>query len=236
MNNNFCSKAAFAAVMGLLALNTPARADSITVGNTYSGSFNMLVSWTPGSFSVMHDAGGGNITGSVGNIHGTDYAFAVFYCADLFTDASLSTTYRALYNAEGVIGASTVTNGGQIAWLMLNIAPTLTTQSEYQGLQGLIWTLENPDRVRWDYADNTSAASTWFDTFSRTLSSHTAPVGSIWWINPTNAQGQYAYQGFVAATQAQIAAAHVPEPGTITLLGAGLAGIGLRRRRRTGSG
>jgi hypothetical protein len=201
-----------------------AQADTVTVGNTYSGAFDMIVNG-----SVDAGVGGGNVGGSSGVIGGVTYNWAAFYCADLFTDASLNTTYNGLYNQTGVIGGNAVVNAGQIAWLVVNIGTTLTTQAQFQGLQGVIWTLESPGIVSWDYADNSAASTEWYTTFTTELGTHTAPVSDVWWINPINGNGDYAYQGFVAADWTE-----VPEPVSVTLLGTGAlalaAMVGSRRR------
>lgn len=243
--------ASIAAFCVPMPLASPARADVVTVGNTYSGGFNMLVAWSPGIFSVDRGVGGGNVGGSTGVIAGTTNSFQEFFCADLFKDATLNTAYPALYNRAGYIGGHVVNGAAQIAWLILNVAPALSTQAQNQGLQGLIWVLESPGQVEWDYAGNSAEATAAFTAYSRQLGSHTASTDSVWWINPTDGNGNYAYQGFVAATSAQVAAsildpgigalpgnraaqaaASIPEPGGFALFGTGAAALARLRSRR----
>jgi hypothetical protein len=214
-----------------LLLAPPARADSLYVGTTYSGAIKMVVDG--GTVSE----GGGHIGGSSGEIGGIPLAFIAMYCADQFTGASLGATYPALYNLEGNIGGKTLEAAGQIAWLMLNIAPTLTTQAEYQAMQGLIWQLLGPQSghtVAFATAagTNSAAAIGHFNTYLAALGSHTAPVSSVWWINPQNSQNQYGYQGFVAVTASQPFDAQVPEPAALVLFGSALLGLAWARGRR----
>ena len=221
-------------VCALLLATPPMRADTVTLGTAYSGNFKMLEAVGTGPYSVVQE-GGGSVGGSSGNIAGNNVYFAYFYCVDIYTNANLGSTYTSTYNTNATINGSTVTAAGQVAWLMLHIAPTLTTQAQYQGMQGLIWTLENPTGsakpVQWDTADNSAAATSYYNTYQSLLGGNTDSVSSLYWINPINpSTGVYTYQGFVADTWTQI-----PEPSTIALFGISLVAFaGMRRRGMAG--
>ena len=215
--------------LALITTAPAARADSISLGGTYSGTFSMLVDGTPVA------EGGGNIGGSSGVKGGVPFNFIGLYCVDQFTGASLNTTYTAHYNNTGTINSQVLPAAGQIAWLMLNIAPNISTQAQYQALQGLIWQLESPANgkiIQYNSAANSTAANTFFNTYLAQLGTKTAPVSGVHWINPVNAQGVYAYQGLVGVTQAQRDAVQTPEPASFALFGAGLAALAALRRRR----
>lgn len=206
-----------------------ARADSVYLGGTYSGTLSMIVDGSP------IGEGGGNIGGSSGVVGGQSFNFLALYCVDQFTGASLNTNYSATYNTTGTINGQALPAAGKIAWLMLNIAPTLSSQAQYQALQGLIWQLESPTgghTVSFDTGSgNSAAAISYFNSYVAALGNNTAPASSVWWINPTNAQGQYAYQGFVGITQSQRDSVPVPEPASALLLGLGLAALAAARKR-----
>ncbi len=121
--------------------------------------------------------------------------------------------------------------GGQIAWLIKNVAPLATNQADYQGLQGLIWHLLNPGSVAFDFASNSAGASSAYNTYSAALGSNTAAVSSVLWVNPLNApDGQYTYQGLVAAPT-PFPPSSVAEPETLILLGVGLFGFAASRKK-----
>lgn len=212
------------ALAAMTAVAAPARGDTITVGNTYSGNFSMLIN------GVASTEGGGSVGGSYGVINGVTTPFAFLYCVDIFTNAVLGSTYTATYNNTATINSKTVVNAGQVAWLMLNLAPQLTTQAQYQAMQGLVWTLENPGVVAWDYTNNSATATSYYTQYSSLLGSNTASVARLSWINPVNAQGAYSYQGFVAETWIQIAEPHsLALFATFSLMLLGLTRIPARR-------
>ena len=222
-----------AVALAASALVAPARADSVSVGTTYSGVFSMIVDGNRVS------EGGGNVAGSTGVINGTLINFAALYCVDQFTGAALGANYTTTYNASGVINGQTLAAAGQIAWLMVNIAPGLASQAQFQALQGLIWQLESPTYtghvVQFDTntAYNSPAAVGYFNSYVAALGSNVAPVSSVYWINPQNTAGQYAYQGFVAVASQPYGQTGIPEPASFAVLGAGFVGLAAVRRRRT---
>ena len=129
---------------------------------------------------------------------------------------SLAVGLSPSLDAADTVNGQTLAAAGQIAWLMLHVAPGLTTQAQYQALQGLIWQLEGPGSghtVQFNTTPgvNSAAAIGYFNTYLATLGTNTAPASSVWWINPQNSQNQYGYQGFVAVTARQRDEA-VPEP------------------------
>ena len=209
------------------AASVPAHADTITVGNTYTSFYMLTDPNATGTFTSSQE-GGGNIGGSSAVISGVTTPLPFMYCADIFTNANVGATYTGIFNNTGSINGQTLTSVGRVSWLMLNIARTATTIDQQSALQGLMWTLEQPTKAKWDTTNNTAAATTWFNTYANLSLNQTGDASRLWWINPVNAQNAYAYQGFVAATWVQIS-----EPGSALLFGGGLlALVALKKARR----
>lgn len=205
-------------------------AGTVTLGGTYSGTIQMRVNGN----TTSQGEGGGNIGGSSAVIGSYNVGLSQFYCVDMFTGASLNATYNASFNTDGLINGNAVPNAGQVAWLLLNIGPTATTQPQFQALQGLIWHLENGNNAIFDQIGNSAAAVGYYNQYVSALGNNTAPVNSVIWINPLNASGgHYAYQGFAAVPSGTTVAAlfNVPVPATVYLLGAGLVGWTFGQRR-----
>ena len=232
---SFSKLSLLAAAATLAFSGLSAHADSLTLGNgggTFSFFFN-------GDFQT---AGGGNMTGSSAVIGGNTVNFSAIYCVDLNDEITTNSTYNhTTFSTNGKVNGSTVHNDAAIAWLLLNIDPTNTTQSE--GLQAAIWeeeygndfsvstfgqggiiNAENADRTLLQNAINHNQVSS-------------SLVDDVLWITPptiTTGSGRNQrtedQQGLVGLVNDPPPA--VPEPATLSLFGTGILGIaGLVRRR-----
>jgi hypothetical protein len=235
---SFSKLSLLAAAATLAFSGLSAHADSLTVGNG-GGAFSFFFN---GSFET---AGGGNMTGSSAVIGGNTVNFSAVYCVDLYDEITTNSTYNnTSFSTNGVVNGNTVHHDSDIAWLLLNINPTNTTQSE--GLQAAIWAEEYGN----DFSVFNSSGQ------SGIISAETADlnllqnainhnqvssslVGDVLWITPPSTSEGWGWDRETTDRQGLVGLVNdpppaVPEPATLSLFGTGILGIaGLVRRRRS---
>ena len=159
--------------------------------------------------------GGGSVSGSLLDGKPPDY----LYCVDLFTDVYVGTTYSfTTVNSTGDIHGKTVANVGEVAWLLSNYG-TGGQGDQAKALQAAIWEVINGDTVY--HLDATNNSTHVVDLYTEMLSKGAGQFGVVsnfLWINPGD-NSDSKYQGLVTS-------APVPEPVTMLLFGAGVAGPG----------
>lgn len=230
------SKLSLLAAAATLALSgLSAHADSLTLGSG-AGAFSFFFN---GGFET---ASGGNLTGSSAVIGGNIVNFSAVYCVDLNDSINSSSTYNnTAFATNGKVNGSTVHNDADIAWLLLNIAATTTTQSE--GLQAAIWEEEYGN----DFSVSSFGQSGIINDENADLTAlqnainhnqvSSSLVSDVLWITPpTTTEGSgrnretVDQQGLVGLVNDPPPA--VPEPATLSLFGTGILGLaGLVRRR-----
>ena len=204
----------------LILLRQPSNAGSLSLSDY---NHHGVTGWFDGTLATEH---GGRITATFNS-----NPLSNVYCVEAFNNIGLS-TYDSTLAFDGIIHGHLVPNGGQIAWLILNIAPTVGADLDKQnGLQGVLWNLSAPSGHSFSMSPSAHpAAYGYYSNYLAASLGQSAPLSGISWISPSH-QDLSPAQGLVAS--------HLPEPSTSVMGVAGLAYGGwqmFRRRRQHGSG
>jgi len=220
-----------AACLALLTAGA-AQAALLQVGSSYSGSTTDTIIHMLSPTSVATNEGGGSI--DVSYLDGERLQY--LYCVDIDRDVYVNNSYNTtVVNTGGNIYGSPLNNANQVAWLLTNYG-TAGQTAQAQALQAKIWEV-----VETGWTFNAAAYSAgdatlnWYNTIDSAFDAAlladpnmgSSMVGNFYWITPGRdvaINGLYVFQGLVAPT---------PIPGTVLLMGSGLAGlVGIARFRR----
>jgi hypothetical protein len=223
----------------------------LQVGSLYASPLNLQLRYTASGDSgpMWHTFSGVG----AGNIHPdtiSQTSLPYMYCVDIIHDIFVPGQYLALVDNTGYIvndvppssgamttvvdGQTVLANAGNIAWLMTNYAASATTIDQQLALQAAIWhevygtnfqLAVNPvsNSAGTPTSDDNTVNSLYASYISLAYT-HTAPVGSVLWINPN--QRWDGSQWVSGAYQAQVGLVN-PVPGTLTMSSIFLGMIGI---------
>jgi hypothetical protein len=217
-NMRKCLSALWMTGLAIVLGSSPARADILYVGSDYN------------TFQFVNNGheqaeGGGSV--DVSTLNGQTLPFV--YCVEINTVVYVPDTYsQTVVTTNGQIHGQTITNDGEVAWLLDHYASPTAAMSESAAkaaaeiaLQAAIWHVIFNDSTH-DYHLNDQVDSTahsaylLYNQYLTALGTNTGNVAAYDWMSPEHTTGDL-YQGLVTS---------VPEPTSIIQLGAFLA-VGL---------
>jgi len=205
------------------------------VGVSRAEAETLYVGGTDGTF-VNITVNGSSLTGAGGNfqpntLDGTPLTY--LYCVSATTDIYVPGTFTSKITTDGTVDGKLVNNGGQIAWLLTNLASSATTGDLESGLQSAIWSVIYGKNFTL-HANNPSAVINAYNADLSALGNNTAPVSDLIWLSNYDWNG-HVVQPFISLNPNPVPSlSSVPEPSSLVLTGTGLAIciLALLRRRR----
>jgi hypothetical protein len=217
---------AFAAIALLSIAATAGAGHLLDTGSGYqTGPLYVTVTGHNGDSSFYSTSGSIGLPPNYAALDGIAVPF--MYCVDIFTDINVRGVYNADISTAGIINGASISNAGQIAWLIDDVGFTATTPDQQEGLQAAIWQQVYGAAFSVDSVNTGAGIYSNYLADISALGSHTAPVSDVLWITP--------YDGNGAPLQGQVVPAfgtQIPEPSTIALLGLGVCCYGLRLRKQ----
>lgn len=220
--------ATIASVVGVME----AKADVINL----TGSYNYPIYMDKDGAGASAEGGGVLPGATLTTLDGTTPIHDL-YCVELFRDVGVPGSYNTNPTNDGILFAGTtaqytVSNAGEIAWLMVNIARGVDAAHDTIGqeaVQAAIWTLAAPGAGHTAVLDTGLSSTTLVSEYNADLAlanKNSAPVSDITWFSNYNGtiNGGDAVQALIGNP--------VPEPSTFALLGLGGIGLAIGAYRR----